>query len=193
MKSASELLEIRKEIKNRKPKFTRQEYPARKNLKLTWRKPKGIHSKMKDKKRGKKIQPSVGWKSPRSVRGLSNDGLKLIQVNNINDLSKVTKENIIVLSRSFGNKKRIEILKKIKELRLKILNIKDIDKAISDLVNKFQERIKEKKEKLKAKTAEKKKVEEKPKETKKEEQKITEEEKKVREKEEKRKVLEGKA
>ena len=118
MKSTSELLEIRKEIKNRKPKFTRQEYPARKNLKLTWRKPKGIHSKMKDKKRGKKISPSVGWQSPKSVRGLSKEGLKPIQINNLNDLTKVTKDHIIVLSGSLGNKKRIEILKKNKRKQI---------------------------------------------------------------------------
>ena len=70
MKSISELLKLREEIKENKPDFIRQEYPARKNLKKTWRKPKGIHSKMRKKKLGKRKQPSVGYKSPRLVRGL---------------------------------------------------------------------------------------------------------------------------
>ncbi len=185
MKSISELLNIRKEIKERKPKFTRQEYPARKNLRLTWRKPKGIHSKMKDKKRGKKIQPSVGWCSPRYVRGLSKEGLKIIHVKNMSDLENVTKNNIIILSKLIGNKKRVEILKEIKEKKFKILNIKDIDKTINSIVEKFKERKKIKENRSKSGKKEKT---EKPKE----ERKETEEEKKIKEKEEKRKVLEGK-
>jgi len=188
MKSQSELLEIRKEIKERKPKFTRQEYPVRKKLReLVWRRPKGIHSKMRDKKRGKRIQPSVGWKSPRAVCGLTKDGLTPMLIKNLNGLNNVTKNHIIILSGLLGNKKRIEILKKIEEKKLKILNVKDIKKEINDIVQRFQERKKLKETKLKSKKQEKK-IEKK--ETK--EEPKTEEDKKKQEKEDKRKLLEGK-
>lgn len=187
MKSIPELLKLREEIKEGKPDFIRQEYPARKNLKKTWRKPKGIHSKMRKKKLGKRKQPSVGYKSPRLVRGLSKEGLIPILIQSLNDLVKVTKNHIIILSRTVGNKKRIEILKKIKEKGFKIQNIKNIDEKIKSLTEEFEKRRKDKKEKLKVKEKETKK-EEKPKDQKEE----TDEEKKKREQEEKRKVLEGK-
>src|SRR3989344_6299171 len=187
MKTFAELVKKRNELKEHKPKFIRQEYPARKNLKKTWRKPKGIHSKMREKKLGKRKQPSVGYKSPRLVRGLSREGLIPILMQSINDLNKVTKNHIVIIGKNVGNKKRIELLKKIKEKGFKIQNIKNIDEKIRSLTQEFEKRIKEKKERLNAKE---KKPEKKPEV--KEEKTETEEEKKKREQEEKRKVLEGK-
>ncbi|MBS3171190.1 50S ribosomal protein L32e [Candidatus Woesearchaeota archaeon] len=187
MKSMQQLLELRKKIKENKPEFIRQEYPARKKLEKIWRKPKGIHSKMREKKLGKRKQPSVGYKSPRMVRGLSREGLIPILVYTLNDLVKVTKNNIVIIGKNVGNKKRIELLKKIKEKGFKIQNIKNIDEKIRSLTQEFEKRIKEKKERLNAKE---KKPEKKPEV--KEEKTETEEEKKKREQEEKRKVLEGK-
>src|SRR3989344_9096616 len=185
MKTFAELVKKRNELKEHKPKFIRQEYPARKNLKKTWRKPKGIHSKMREKKLGKRKQPSVGYKSPRLVRGLSREGLIPILMQSINDLNKVTKNHIIILSRMLGNRKRIEILKKIKEKNLKVQNVKNVEEKIRALTEAFEKRVKEKKERLKE--HEKKKEEKKVKDEKKEEKEETEEEKKKRAQEEKRK------
>jgi large subunit ribosomal protein L32e len=187
MKTVQQLLEIREKIKDNKPEFIRQEYPARKNLKKTWRKPKGIHSKMRKKKLGKRKSPSVGYKSPKLVRGLSKEGLIPILIQGLNDLAKVTKDNIIILSRTLGNKKRIELLKKIKEKNFKIQNVKNVDEKIKSLTEEFQKRINEKKEILRIKEKKPEKKEEKKK-TEKEE---SDEDKKERETEEKRKVLEG--
>lgn len=187
MKTFQQLLDLREKIKDNKPEFIRQEYPARKKLEKTWRKPKGIHSKMREKKLGKRKQPSVGYKSPRLVRGLSKEGLIPIIIHNLNDLAKATKNHIIILGRTIGNKKRIELLKQIKEKNLKIQNIKNIDEKIKTLTQEFEKRVKEKKERIRQKEKKPEKKEEKPKEEKKE----TDEEKKKREAEEKRKVLEA--
>ena len=187
MKSISQLLEIRKKIRAAQPNFTRQEYPARIKLDSRWRKPKGIHSKMKDKKRGKKKQPSVGYSAPREVRGLTNEGLKPILIENLKSIENVTKENIIVLSKQLGMKKRIALLKKIKEKKLKILNVKDIDAKINALLENINKRKKEKQERMS-----KKKKEIKKEEKQKEKQEDDSEDKKKKEQEEKRKVLEGK-
>ncbi len=188
MKTFQQLLELREKIKDNKPEFIRQEYPARKRLEKTWRKPKGIHSKMRKKKLGKRKQPSVGYKSPRLVRGLSREGLVPILIHTLNDLAKVAKNNIIIIGRTVGNKKRIEILKKIKEKSFKIQNIKNIDEKIKTLTQEFEKRVKEKKERIRLKE---KKPEKKEEKSKKEEKEETDEEKKKREQEEKRKVLEA--
>lgn len=186
MSEVQKLLEIRNN--RNKPSFTRQEYPARKKLDKVWRKPKGIHSKMRDKKRGKKVQPTVGWKAPRIVRGLTRDGLVPVMINNLKDIVNLKQTDLAVISSKIGMRKKIEILKKLKEKKVKVLDTKDVEKAISSLKEKLQVRKKEKQERLNSKTEEEKKLEKKPEPK---EQKQTEEEKKKQEKEEKRKVLEG--
>src|SRR3989344_1734518 len=176
MSEIQKMLDLRNN-KN-KPSFTRQEWPARKRLEKVWRKPKGIHSKMRDKKRGKKVQPSVGWKAPRLVRGLTRDGLKPFMINNLNDILNLKQTDLAVISGSIGMKKKIEILKKLKEKKANVLHTKDIEKAISSLNEKLQLRKNEKQERLKSKTEGKKKLEKQPQPK---EEKVTEEDKKKQE------------
>ena len=189
MKSIQELLEIKN--KKKKPVFTRQEYPARIKLGPVWRKPKGIHSKMRDKRKGKKAQPSVGYSAPKLVRGLTKEGLLPIHIQNLNDLNKVTQKHIIILDRTLGLRKRLELLKKIQEKKFRTLNIRNVEKAINEITENFNSRKKAKEENKKSKSQAKKELEKNVKEKPKEEQ-ITEEDKKKQENEEKRKVLEGK-
>lgn len=177
-----ELLNLRQKLKSKKPTFIRQKAHGLKKLEKVWRAPKGIHSKLRKKKKGHMKHPSVGFSSPREVRGFSPSGLKPILVINIKQLDKIKNEGIVISS-LVGNKKRIELLKKIKERNLVVLNIKNVD----DYIKKIEDNLQSRKQKKKEKT--RKTVEEKSKKEVKEE---TIEERKEREKEEKRKVLESK-
>ena len=80
------LLEIRRRIKSRKPEFIRQDYHKKPGLKRKWRKPKGLHSKLRLNKRGKYKKVSKGYRSPWQVRGLHKTGLEERIVNNIKQL-----------------------------------------------------------------------------------------------------------
>ena len=109
---------------------------------------------------------------------------RFTKINNLKDLEN-TKENILI-SRTIGIKKKIKIIEKALELKLKILNLnypKEFLKKIKE--KKLEKKTKKKKilEKKEIKKEEKK--EEKPKEE-------TKEEKEKKEKEIKRKILEGK-
>ncbi len=119
------LLKLRRKLKKKKPEFKRQEYFKHKKLKKKWRKPRGRHSKFRkgEKARGKK--PSPGYSSPKAVRGLSREGFKRIMVANQKDLEKIKKpkEEIAVIKSGVGKKKRLEIAKKAKEMKIKIANI----------------------------------------------------------------------
>jgi len=187
------LLELRKKLKNRKPKFIRQDSHKKKRVKFSWRRPKGLHSKMRLELKGYRRNVEIGWGSPKEVKGLSSDGLEKITVNNIDDLKKLdAKKQGALISGNVGLKKRLEILKEAEKLKIKILNIKNPEKYIKDaeefLKNKKEEKAARAKEKEKKKT-------EKKKETKKEEKTIeekvelTDEEKKEKDKEEKDKLL----
>ena len=119
-----ELLEVRKELKERKPVFIRQDNPKRKKLNYKWRKPKGIHSKIRHKFKGRRKMPSPGYKSPRKVKGLHHSGLKMIHVFSASDASKIRKETEgIIIPKSDGMRKRLEILEMAKELKVMVLNI----------------------------------------------------------------------
>ena len=158
MTELKQFLELRKKIKDRKPEFIRQDYQRRKRLgrKLKWRKPKGIHSKIRHHFKGRRKMPSPGYKSPRKVKGFHSSGLKILIACSLYDLKKINKENEgIIVSKSLGAKKRIEILKKAKELDIKVLNLNADEhiKKIEDLVNsKKNKEVKEtKKEQVKEK------------------------------------------
>ena len=158
----------------KKPKFKRQNFLLKK-LKNAWRKPKGIHSKLRLKKRGKGKRPKIGYGNNKNLRGLIKNQ-EYVYIKNIKDLENIKKPMII--SSNIGLKKKLEIVKKSGELGLKIINI-NADKFLDDIKNKAK----------KKKKAEEKSEEDKNK-AKKIEKKETKEEKEEKLKGEKRKVLE---
>lgn len=161
------LLNVRKQIKSRKPTYKRVQ--AHQFAKLRndekWRFPKGMGNKVRRNRRGKPSIPTVGFGSPKVVRGLNRAGFAEVVVFNVADVAKVNpKEDAIVIAKSVGGKKTIAILEEAKKLKLNVSNVKDLDVKIKALT-------KEKKEKVikKVSKADKKKVVEKKTETKTEE------------------------
>ncbi|MBS3095242.1 50S ribosomal protein L32e [Candidatus Woesearchaeota archaeon] len=177
------MLELRAKIKGKKPNFLRQDFQIKK-LKKTWRKAKGIHSKMRRKMAGHILMPNPGFGSPRIVKGMNSDGLREIIVYNAKDLENVKDGYCAVISRNVGMRKRIMIASKAKGLGMKIANISEIDGFLSNAENEMKKRREKKKgrseKKPAARDVEKKEAEEK-KQT------------KENEKEMKKKVLEKKA
>ena len=173
------LLELRKKMNAVKPDFVRQDLHKKPNLKKKWRKPRGLHSKLRLRKRGKGKHVSHGYRSPVQVRGLDSSGLEVVVIASPQEIGKIDrKKQGIVISSSVGKKKRVAILKLAKESEITVLNIKNPD----DYIKKAEEMLK------------KAKPQEKPKESKEESKekladKINVEEQKDAEKKEKNKVL----
>ena len=120
----SELLELRKMKKAKKPSFVNQDSWKRKELPTSWRKPRGMHSKMRLKFRGNPKIPSQGYRSPVLVRNLHPSGLRTVLVSSVQQLDSIKDEGVII-SYTVGVKKKLAMLKKATELKLKILNLKD--------------------------------------------------------------------
>ena len=151
-----DLLEIRKEIKERKPIFIRQDTHKRRKLSLKWRKPKGIHSKIRHHFKGRSKMPSPGFKSPLKVKNLHSSGLKMIMVSSAKDLEGIRSEmEGVIIPKNIGIKKRLVILKKAQELKITILNLNanEYIKKIEDFINS--------KKKIKETKTEKEKIKEK--------------------------------
>ena len=173
------LLRVREIIKSKKPEFLRQDFNKKARLRRRWKRPKGVHSKIRHNVKGKPKPVEQGYRSPEKVRGLHKSGLIMKVISTPKELEKLEKgKHGIIISLTVGNKKRIDIIKKSLQTGFDILNIKNPQ----DFVAKAEERLALKK------NAEKKKGE--VKEPKKEE-KLSEkvEEDKDSEKKEKERVL----
>jgi len=186
------LAEIRKAVKSRKPKYRRQDSHkksrlgrGRKKL-IKWRKPKGTDSKVRLRIKGHLSMPEVGYGSPRKIKGLIyHDGrlLKPIRVDNLSQLNDENRKDNIFILGSVGLKKKLQIVKKAKELGIELLNV-DTDKFLEQTESILQDR----KNKRKAYKEHRRKKEEKKKEEKKkakEEELKKKESEKTKEKEKK--------
>lgn len=156
MKSIQQLLELRKQIKSKKPDFIRED-AERKCVPAKWKRPVGIHNKVRHGFQGHITKVKPGFGSPKQVKGLDRTGLRPILIQNINDLLKLTKDNSAIIASALGIKKKVEILKKCIEKKIIILNIKKPEEYIKSIENKLQESKKQKQE-LKKKREEKTKA-----------------------------------
>lgn len=181
-----ELLELRKKMNAKRPVFAISNKHKRiRVMRCSWRKPRGHHNKEKLGKHGKKAVVNIGYRSPRLVRNLSNDGLEKVKVYCLNDLKNIDPQKQCVLISSVGMKKKQSLLEECKKQSLKVFN-HDVDKSLSAIRESFAERKKAKDSLKKAKESEeKKKKVEKAKETEVESQ----EDKKEKEEKQKEKVL----
>lgn len=181
------LLEQRNRMKAKKPSFLMIDWHKRKEVnKDRWRKPRGNQSKIRLNRRGKPKSVRTGYGSPAAVKYFDHNGLMPIIVSNEEQLKGLTKENVVVISGSVGNRKKIGIIKAAAEKGLKVSNFKDPQKFIDAALENVKNRQKAAKEK-KAKTA-KKTPEEKAK-TEEKKPEISEEDKKKQETKEKEKAI----
>jgi large subunit ribosomal protein L32e len=86
-----------------------------------WRKPKGRHNKMREKRFSYPASPNVGYKKPKNEAGKVK-GLNPVMVYNIKDLESV-KKNMIAVVGKIGARKKIEILKKADEMKVPVANV----------------------------------------------------------------------
>lgn len=186
----TELLKLRKKSKAKKPNFIRQDAHKKGEIKRKWRNPRGLQSKMRLHKKGYRKSPSQGYRSPSAVRGLHLSGLVPIVVSSKRDLENIDAKNQgIMVAKTVGMKKKIELVNYAKEKGIMILNIKDSAKFLADVEKKIKEKKEKKEARKKEKEKKEKKKEIKPKKEEKLDEKLTDEEKKEQEKKEQDKLL----
>ena len=197
MSDIKKAIETRKVLKSRKPTFKRQDSHKKPCLGVKHRRPRGLQSKMRLRKRGYSKTPKIGYGSPKQVYGMLLEGLKPVDVSNLSDLSLVDpKTECAVISASLGNKKRMDLYKEAIAKKITIANVSSPDEYLKDLESKYTDRKKSKKAKIDERSSKKAKAakETKKKDSKKESESVDDaaekaEEHKKKEKEEKDKIL----
>ncbi len=110
-------------ISGRRPAFKRQEWYRYRMLGEKWRRPKGIHSKMR---RGFKRRPPMveaGYRGPVKARGLHPSGFEEVMVYNADDLEGIDpKRQAARIGGTVGTRKRTAIENRAKELGIRVLN-----------------------------------------------------------------------
>ncbi len=184
------LLNLRNGLKAKKPNFRGQDSHKRKRISKSWKKPKGLQSKIRHGFKGKQRKVNVGYRSPKEVRGLDRNGLSEVMVYSLKDLEKVGEGGVAILASDIGINKRITLLRKAKDEHVGISNVKDIDVQIKKMEERINSRKLAKKEAVKEKESKKKEREDKAKEKKPElEKKVEEAEDQKKKKEEEKKEL----
>ena len=122
-KETTDALAKRAVISGRRPAFKRQEWFRYSKLGESWRRPKGIHSKMKRNLKRRPPVVDIGFRGPTEVRGLHPSGFEEVLVYNVDGLEGIDpKVQAVRIGGTVGTKKRIVIQERADELGIRVLN-----------------------------------------------------------------------
>jgi large subunit ribosomal protein L32e len=127
LKALKERRKLQQKIKSKdKPQFLRYDWDKfyRLERQETWRKPRGRDNPMRLQLSGYPPKVDPGFGTPKEIRGLHPSGLRPVVVHNVKELEAIKdKDNVIVyIASTVGLKKRLEILSKAMELKVRVAN-----------------------------------------------------------------------
>ncbi len=129
MTDADDRAEKRRLLKKRgTPRFKRHGTHM-KRVRDSWRKPHGHHSKTRLKKKHAGAMPTVGYRSPRKVRGLHPSGREDVLVHNKSELEAVedAENTAIRFSSTLGKRKKEMLTRRAFEKDLYVINPANIE------------------------------------------------------------------
>ena|SRR5688572_14836321 len=118
-----ELLQARKKVAQRRPKFVRQESWRYDRLAESWRRPKGKDNKMRRQLSGAPRLVKIGYRGPKKARGLHPSGYTDNLVFNVKDLGRLDPAGDAArIGHAVGQRKRLLILAEARTKGIKVLN-----------------------------------------------------------------------
>jgi large subunit ribosomal protein L32e len=116
-------LRTRERARNKKPAFLRPESWRDAKFSESWRRPRGLDNKVRQKVKGWPAAPSTGYKGPKIARGLHPSGYREVIVYNTEDIATVdSSTHAIRIAHTVGRRKRALILAEAEKLQIKVLN-----------------------------------------------------------------------
>ena len=126
----SKLLELKKKMNKKRPAFIRYEAHKHMKLKTAWRRPQGMHNKMKKVIGGKPAMVHVGYRTPADIRHVNvRTGLINFVVACVNDINKLdSKIHAAIISSTVGMKKKVDLVKHAQSKGIHIANMRNPEK-----------------------------------------------------------------
>ncbi len=111
--------------RQKKRKFHRQFSQIKRQMRNSWRRPRGVYSRQRRNVRSHGIRPNPGYGNPRSLRNLHPCGMKEVVVYNVPDVGKLDpKLHCVRIGSSVGVRKRIGIAEAAEKRNIRVLNKK---------------------------------------------------------------------
>ena len=128
------LMEVRKNIKKKRPSFRRVESWHYVRVKDPWRKARGIDSRTRIKSKSGVKSPGKGYRGPKKVRGIHPSGYEEVRVETIKDVENLNnRKHALKISSKLGAKKRMVLIDYSKRKGFKILNLNLNQREIDQL------------------------------------------------------------
>ncbi|MFH1409847.1 MAG: eL32 family ribosomal protein [Nanoarchaeota archaeon] len=156
----------------KRPVFRTQDSHKKRRVSTKWRRPRGLHNKVRLSKMGYGVKVKPGYRSPVKDR-YKKEGKLLVRVNNVQMLNEMTSDQKIIIASAVGLKKRVEIVKEAQKKNIMISGMKDpavfltkVEDGLKRKKESKEKRLKEKEKKQKEKESKAKEKEAKEKEEK---------------------------
>jgi len=116
-------LRTRELTRNKKPAFLRPESWRDAKFSESWRRPRGLDNKIRQKIKGWPAAPSTGYKGPKIARGLHPSGYREVLVYNAEEVATVNSSIYAIrIAHTVGKRKRALIIAEAEKLQVKVLN-----------------------------------------------------------------------
>lgn len=117
------LLRIANKMRKRQPKFRHEQAHRWIRVKDSWRKPRGIDSATREKRKGRIAMVSTGYRKPRKARGIHPSGYIEVLVHRTEDLEGLNPDlHAVRIAATVGQRKRQAIISQADILLLRVLN-----------------------------------------------------------------------
>lgn len=112
-------------VKKRTKSFKRHQSDRFKSVHESWRKPKGIDNRVRRRFSGQTPMPSIGYGSAKATKHMLPSGFRKVVICNVSELEMLMMQNGVYAAEVAHNvsaKNRIVIVKRAKELNVKVTN-----------------------------------------------------------------------